>query len=107
MGCNLEKKKDSYKVGLLQERQGVVKNNLKYKKLVGIPIVTQWVTNPTSIHDDVGSIPGLPQWVKDPPLLWLWCRVAAVTPFQTLAWEFDMMLALKSKKKNCSKLVIS
>ena len=41
---------------------------LKLSKL-GVPVVAHRVTNLTSIYEDMGSIPDLSQWFKNPALL--------------------------------------
>ena len=47
-----------------------------------VPFMAQWLTNQTRIQEDMGSIPGHPQWFKDPtlPRAVVWVTDAARIP---------------------------
>ena len=44
------------------------KHILINRAIVGVPVVAQWLTNPTRNHEVAGSVPALAQWVNDPAL---------------------------------------
>ena len=73
----------------------------------GVPFVAQQLRNPTMIHEDVGLIPRLAQWVScgvggrcalDPALLWLWPTSVALT--RPLAWELPYATGMAQKTTN-------
>ena len=67
----------------------------------------------------MGSIPGLGEWVKhlallsavvvgyrygsDPPLLCLWCGLAAAAAIQPVAWKLPYAVGVALKSQNAKK----
>ena len=45
----------------------------------------------------MGLTPGLAQWVKDPLLLWLWCRPASAALILPLVWELPYAMGTAPK----------
>ena len=45
------------------------------KLIAGVPVIAQWLTNPTRNHEVAGLVPGLAQWVNIQRCRELWCRL--------------------------------
>ena len=58
--------------------------------------MAQQAKNPTSIHKDAASIPGLTQWDKDPVLP----QAAAAAPICPLAWYLPYAASAAPQKRN-------
>jgi len=67
-GFPLEAARNNLFTLLVQAQIEVEKNLNRFFQLInisGVPVVAQWLTNPTRNHEVAGSVPALAQWVND------------------------------------------
>ena len=64
-----ELKQNTQNIQLTQIKQRIEEQRRDKKKYkIGVPVMAQWLMNPTRNQKVSGSIPGLAPWVKDPAL---------------------------------------
>ena len=61
-------KKEVTEENLKKIKNRNIKKIIFKNRKIGVHVMAQWLTNPASIREDVGSIPGLAHWFKDPAL---------------------------------------
>ena len=57
--------KESYHLIQQSTLGHISKKSSNSKRYMGVPVMAQWLMNPTRNREVVGLIPGLAQWVKD------------------------------------------
>ena len=70
---------------------------------------TQSLCSLSGLRSSIAMSCGVAHISSDLPLLWLWCRLAAIALIRPLAWErpYAAGVALKSKNKQTNKQKVS
>ena len=102
-----QKSKSWWQLGKWSLPAFITEARMQIKIPHGVSILAQWVKNPTSIHEDVGSIAAScgigHRSGSDPTLLWLWLwlwhRLAAIALLWPQAWELPYVSGMILKRK--------
>ena len=90
---SIQKIQESRDKSIKVKSHWIKKQNMKVSYLQSAHCASVEIS-PTSSHEDVGSIPGPTQWVKDPAWLWL----AAVDLIRPSAWELPYAAGVALKR---------
>ena len=74
-------------------------NSLKTKKGQGVPLMAQWLSNLTSIHEDTVRSLALLSGLRMQHCRELWCRLVGTALIGPLAWESPYAAGVALKRK--------